>query len=105
MLDYLEKRLLAGSSSASSSAQQHMARLQEESRVSLEVLRKAIASLGNRDAKDKDKADLPQELLWCRQQLGDTNVRGCSSEQWHLGLCSTEACSTELVFVSSSGAA
>lgn len=73
VLDYLEKRLLAGGSSASSSAQQHMARLQEESRVSLEVLRKAIASLGNRDAKDKDKADLPQELLWCRQQLGDTN--------------------------------
>ncbi|KAF6258337.1 hypothetical protein COO60DRAFT_1133701 [Scenedesmus sp. NREL 46B-D3] len=71
VLDYLEKRLLSGSSS--SSPEQHMARLQEESRVSLEVLKKTISSLGNRDAKDKDKQELPQELLWCRQQLDSTN--------------------------------
>jgi hypothetical protein len=73
VLDYLEKRLLSGSSSTSS-PEQHMARLQEESRVSLEVLKKTLQSLGNRDAKDKDKCELPQELQWCRQQLGDTNV-------------------------------
>jgi hypothetical protein len=78
VLDYLEKRLLSGSSS-SSSPEQHMARLQEESRVSLEVLRKTISSLSNsssRDAKDKDKQELPLELQLCKQQLGDTNVSG-----------------------------
>jgi hypothetical protein len=78
VLDYLEKRLLSGSSS-SSSPEQHMARLQEESRVSLEVLRKTISSLSNnssRDAKDKDKQELPLELQLCKQQLGDTHVSG-----------------------------
>jgi hypothetical protein len=42
------------------------------------VLRKTIQSLSSRDAKDKDKQELPQELQWCRQQLGDTNVRRLS---------------------------
>jgi hypothetical protein len=79
VLDYLEKRLLSGGSS--SSPEQHIARLQEESRVSLQVLRKTISSLSNRDAKDKDKQELPLELQLCKQQLGDTHVSGlgCSA--------------------------
>jgi hypothetical protein len=77
VLDYLEKRLL---SSSSSSPEQHMARLQEESRVSLEVLKKTISSLSNRDAKDKDKQELPLELQLCKQQLGDTNVSAAARQ-------------------------
>jgi hypothetical protein len=85
VLDYLEKRLLSGSSS--SSPEQHLARLQEESRVSLEVLRKTIQSLSSRDAKDKDRQELPQELQWCRQQLGDTNVRRLSCSCLLVSVC------------------